>query len=280
MKNEFQQHKKSDSIKWGVAFTLIAILTITTVLGFLQAFTDVKPSEWFSSDVNQVTPGDDQSSDEVPTCEHVFELGKCTKCGNLITNVIPTATKIVKPGEAVVVNFYTPDYKLIESKTVKSGESIELIEGYSDYSYITTNTYTIPEADETQNGYYLVNDSLFSVEGYDRNALYKYNFRYQNDEYMQDCYFYEYVPYLQMGIVMINGLENIVTDPTDNLAAQSFGLMVSLPSGTEFSFVYVTDGMNELFAKDGFMLYQYTDQLACFDVQNIIVNDYYNSEVA
>ena len=108
MKNEFQKHKKSDSVKWGIAFTLIAILLITAALGIMQLFTDIKPSDWFT-DNKEEKP----IAEEPTACEHVFDHGVCTKCGDRAADVLQMATKVVAPDEDCVVNFYTKDYQLI-----------------------------------------------------------------------------------------------------------------------------------------------------------------------
>lgn len=50
MKNELQQHKKSDSIKWIIVFALIAILVIAMV-GFVVKAADILPADTTNNDV-------------------------------------------------------------------------------------------------------------------------------------------------------------------------------------------------------------------------------------
>lgn len=72
MRNEFREHKRSDAIKWVIAFTLIAVLIAGMVLGVLELFTPYKPSEWFTGVNNQ---SDGAAAEEKPESRHkVYKL--------------------------------------------------------------------------------------------------------------------------------------------------------------------------------------------------------------
>ena len=166
MKNEFQKHKKSDSVKRGIAFTLIAILLITAVLGILQAFTDFKPSEWFTGNI-EGTP----SSEEMPECEHVFDHGVCTKCGDRVEDVITMATKVISPDEECTVNYWTHDYQLIKTEKALGGDNFVGLEGYENYFFLSSNELNVNSYDGVENGNVLVNGEFFDISAYVGSSL-------------------------------------------------------------------------------------------------------------
>lgn len=161
MKNDLQKHKKSDSVKWGIAFTLIAILLITAVLGILQAFTDFKPSEWFTG-INEGTP----SSEETPECEHIFDHGVCSKCGDRVADIIPMATKVISLDEECTVNYWTQDYQLIKTEKALGGDTFVGLEGYENYFFLSSNALTVNSYDGVENGSVLVNGEFFDISDY------------------------------------------------------------------------------------------------------------------
>ena len=125
--------KKTSNAKIAVTILFVFVLICGAVVGTIAAISDgfTKPvEEWFSDKAtvtpgdqtgddqgDQTTPGgndqDDQTGDEVVACEHVFEYGVCTKCGDRAADVLQMATKVVAPDEDCVVNFYTKDFFLI-----------------------------------------------------------------------------------------------------------------------------------------------------------------------
>ena len=161
MKNEFQKHKKSDSVKWGIAFTLIAILLIMAALGIMQLFTDIKPSDWFT-DNKEEKP----IAEEPTACEHVFDHGVCVDCGTLVSDVIPMATKVISPDEECTVNYWTQDYQLIKTEKARGGDNFVGLEGYENYFFLSSNELTVNSYDGVENGSVLVNGEFFDISAY------------------------------------------------------------------------------------------------------------------
>lgn len=127
-KNELQKHKKHDSIKWFVVFVLLAVLVVGMVGTVLQVFTDHKPSDWFDKWTN------------AQGCAHDFADGVCTKCGKAVADTLTFESEVAADGTDVTVNYYTEDYKLIESKTIKAGEAIPVLKDGCKQSFIAKNT--------------------------------------------------------------------------------------------------------------------------------------------
>lgn len=63
MKNDLQKYKKSDCIKWIIAFALIGVLLVSMLGVILQVFTQYKPSDWFRADVQSVFTTSDNGND-------------------------------------------------------------------------------------------------------------------------------------------------------------------------------------------------------------------------
>ena len=112
MKNEFQKHKKSDSIKWIITFICIAILIFTTV-GLVVRFSNELFPEDFLSGIRGETK-------------------------------LQFATKIASAEDDVVVNYYDIDMNLIESKSMKAGEGFEVIEGAEKYYFVMPSKIEVP----------------------------------------------------------------------------------------------------------------------------------------
>lgn len=123
-KNELQKHKKHDSIKWFVVFVLLAVLVVGMVGTVLQVFTDHKPSDMFHKWTNA----------------HDFVDGVCTVCGKAVADTLTFESEVAADGTDVTVNYYTEDYKLIESKTIKAGEAIPVLKDGCKQSFIAKNT--------------------------------------------------------------------------------------------------------------------------------------------
>lgn len=63
MKNDLQKYKKSDFIKWIIAFALIGVFLVSMLGVILQVFTQYKPSDWFRADVQSVFTTSDNGND-------------------------------------------------------------------------------------------------------------------------------------------------------------------------------------------------------------------------
>lgn len=278
MKNEFQKHKKSDSVKWGIAFTLIAILLITAVLGILQSFTDFKPSEWFTGNI-EGTP----SSEEMPECEHVFEYGICTECGERAVDLISHATKAISADEDCIVNYYDDHLNLIKSETVKGGDNFVGFEGYTEYIALYPSEMNVPNLDNVKDGDFLLNGKLWTKDSsYDNSFLDIY------PRYVQKYGMFE----LNLAIDDFYGMYNdkpIFQFGVDNdfmyYGADGFGFY--LKEGDRLKILYGSDSSHSLhgFVTDGIMFKYFTMDNVInlkygIDVVNVIVIGYDNSEVA
>lgn len=178
--------KKNSNAKIAVTILLVFVLICGAVVGTIAAISDgfTKPVEDWFSDKATVTPGDqtgddqgdqttpggndqgDQTGDEVVVCEHVFEYGVCTKCGDRAADVLQMATKVVAPDEDCVVNYWTIDYELIKTDVCKGGDYFSGIEGYSEYfllspAKINTNVENTDKADSSS---VLINGNIFPLE--------------------------------------------------------------------------------------------------------------------
>lgn len=274
MKNEFQKHKKSDSVKWGIAFTLIAILLITAVLGILQAFTDFKPSEWFTG-INEGTP----SSEETPVCEHIFKYGICTECGERATQVIQLATKVVSPDEKCTINFYTADYHLIESKEVKGGDPLTFLEGYDDYAMLLPTSIVVPSFDNVKPDDVLIDGKFYSMADYENidytaASLYPY---FVEENLLQYNLINRFYGYYNSDLI-------IADDYNYNEFFQ--GDYIKVKPMDSFEFINAFDSAGMYFVADGFLFAHVTAPISEIDIQcsldyiNFVVLDYDNSEVA
>lgn len=278
MKNEFQKHKKSDSVKWGIAFTLIAILLITAVLGILQAFTDFKPSEWFTGNI-EGTP----SSEEMPECEHVFEYGICTECGERAVDLISHATKAISADEDCIVKYYDDHLNLIKSETVKGGDNFVGFEGYTEYIALYPSEMNVPNLDNLKDGDILLNGKLWTKDSsYDNSFLDLYPRYVQNygmfrlNLEIDDFYgIYNDKPIFQFGV------------DNDFMYSAADGFGFYLKEGDCFNILYGSDRAytGHGFVTDGIMFNYFTMDNAVnlkydIDVVNIIVKGYEAGEVA
>lgn len=277
MKNEFQKHKKSDSVKWGIAFTLIAILLITAVLGILQAFTDFKPSEWFTGN-NEEMPG----VEETPVCEHIFEYGICTECGEHALDLISHATKAISADEDCIVNYYDDHLNLIKSETVKGGDNFVGFEGYTEYIAFYPSEMNVPNLDNVKDGDILLNGKLWTKDSsYDNSFLDLYPRYVQNygmfrlNLEIDDFYgMYNDKPIFQFG------LDN------DFMYSAADGFGFYLKEGDRFNILYGSDGAYHYhgFVTDGIVFNYFTmDNVVNLkydiDVINVVVINY-TGEVA
>lgn len=274
MKNELQQHKKSDSIKWIVVFVLIAVLAISMVGLMVKTSTDLFPSDSLSGNIDKMP-----SEDEIPECEHVFEYGICTKCGERATQVIQLATKVVAPDEKCTINFYTADYQLIESKEVNGGDTLTFLEGYEDYAMLLPNTIAIPSFDNVKPDDVLIDGKFYSMAEYENidntvASLYPY---FVEENLLQYNLINRFYGYYNSDLIIVDNYNNneffqgdyIKVKPMDN-----------------FEFINAFDGMGVNFVADGFLFAHVTAPISEIEVQcsldyiNFVVLDYDNSEVA
>lgn len=168
--------QKTSNAKIAVTVLIVFVLLCGAIVGTIAAISDgfTKPvEEWFSD--KATVPGDDQGDqtgdnnhDNTPTvCNHIFDHGVCSECGKRAADVLKMATKVVAPDENCVVNFYTKDYKLIESKTLKAGESIEFLKGYNSYVFMMPSVISVPEnVSGVEDGSVLIGENFYSLKDY------------------------------------------------------------------------------------------------------------------
>lgn len=274
MKNEFQQHKKSDSIKWIVVFVLIGILAFSMIGLMVKTSIDLSPSDSLSGNIDK-TP----SEDETPECEHVFEYGICTECGERATQVIQLATKVVAPDEKCTINFYAADYQLIESKEVNGGDTLTFLEGYEDYAMLLPTTIAIPSFDNVKPDDVLIDGKFYSMAEYENidntvASLYPY---FVEENLLQYNLINRFYGYYNSDLIIVDNYNNneffqgdyIKVKPMDN-----------------FEFINAFDGMGVNFVADGFLFAHVTAPISEIKVQcsldyiNSVVLDYDNSEAA
>lgn len=161
MKNELQQHKKSDSIKWIVVFVLIGILAFSMIGLMVKTSIDLSKPD-LSAGIKDELP----STEEPSECEHQFEYGVCTECGVHIADIMPMATKTVSTDEKCVINYWTADYELIKSETVDGGSNFKGITGYNFYYLLTPNTVKVSSYADASEGDILINGKFNPVLPY------------------------------------------------------------------------------------------------------------------
>lgn len=268
MKNELQQHKKSDSIKWIVVFVLIAVLAISMVGLMVKTSTDLFPSDEVEG-----------NKEETPVCEHIFKYGICTECGERATQVIQLATKVVSPDEKCTINFYTADYQLIESKEVNGGDTLTFLEGYEDYAMLLPTSIAIPSFDNVKPDDVLIEGKFYSMAEYENidntvASLYPY---FVEENLLQYNLINRFYGYYNSDLIIVDNYNNneffqgdyIKVKPMDN-----------------FEFINAFDGMGVNFVADGFLFVHVTAPFLEIDIQcsldyiNFVVLDYDNSEVA
>lgn len=273
MKNELQQHKKSDSVKWIVVFILIAILAISMVGLMVKTSTDLSPSEWFAGNKEE-TP-----SVEEPVCEHEFEYGICSKCNERATQVIQLATKVVAPDEKCTINFYTADYQLIESKEVKGGDNLTFLEGYDDYAMLLPTSIVVPSFDNVKPDDVLIDGKFYSMTAYEDidytlASIYPY---FVEENLLQYNLINRFYGYYNSDLIVVDNYNNNEFFQGDHIKVN--------PKDT-FEFINAFDGMGTSFVADGFIYAHVTAPISEIDLQctldyiNFVVLDYESSEVA
>ena len=303
--------KKTSNAKIAVTVLLVFVLLAGAIVGTLAAISDgfTKPVEDWFSDKATVTPGDqtgdeqgdqttpggndqdDQTGDDEPEepaiCNHTYVYGKCSLCGACVSDVISMPSRIASSGEDVVVNFYTPEYELIETKTVKAGESIPLIDGYQSYAYLTEAKFTVKDIPDTEEVYYYLGGTLCLSAGDESvsSFLSQYHIRVEILDDKLDYLVYHYIP---DGIsYSVNGVSQTCYSngrKTYEARIQSDGIHFTYPIGTEIEFYGISSSAN-FYIKDGLVYhllssFSYIPNIACVNIQNYVVLDYDNSEVA
>ena len=278
MKNELQKHKKSDSIKWIVVFVLIAVLAISMVGLMVKTSTDLFPSDEVEGN-NEEMPG----VEETPECEHVFEYGICTECGERAVDLISHATKAISADEDCIVNYYDDHLNLIKSETVKGGDNFVGFEGYTEYIALYPSEMNVPNLDNVKDGDILLNGKLWTKDSsYDNSFLDLYPRYVQNygmfrlNLQIDDFYgIYNDKPIFQFG------LDN------DFMYSAADGFGFYLKEGDCFNILYGSDGSyaGHGFVTEGIMFNYFTMDNAVnlkygIDVVNIIVKGYEPGEVA
>lgn len=279
--------KKTSNAKIAVTILFVFVLICGAVVGTIAAISDgfTKPvEEWFSDKATTVTPGDDQgdqtgddqgdqttpggndqgdqTGDEVVACEHVFEYGVCTKCGDRAADVLQMATKVVAPDEKCTINFYTADYHLIESKEVKGGDSIEFLEGYDTYAYLLPSEISIPDdASDVQDGSVLVGGKFYSLTAYAESQ----------NQYLAIVY-----PTLSGGKVILTAVSKYIWGYKNGEFVSGSGFSETLQPGDEL--ILLGGGFNS-YVVDGFLytLFKTNEGISfcsSLDVLNLIVPDY------
>ena len=272
MKNELQKHKKSDSIKWIVVFVLIAVLAISMVGLMVKTSTDLFPSDEVEG-----------NKEETPVCEHVFEYGICTECGERAVDLISHANKAISADEDCIVNYYDDHLNLIKSETVKGGDNFVGFEGYTEYIALYPSEMNVPNLDNVKDGDILLNGKLWTKDSsYDNSFLDLYPRYVQNygmfrfNLQIDDFYgIYNDKPIFQFG------LDN------DFMYSAADGFGFYLKEGDRFNILYGSDGAYHChgFVTDGIMFNYFTMDNAVnlkygIDVVNIIVKGYEPGEVA
>lgn len=274
--------KKNSNAKIAVTILLVFVLICGAVVGTIAAISDgfTKPVEDWFSDKSTVTPGDqtgddqgdqttpggndqgDQTGDEVVVCEHVFEYGVCTKCGDRAADVLQMATKVVAPDEDCVVNFYTKDYQLIKTQTLKGGDSIEFLEGYDTYAYLLPSEISIPDdVSDVQDGSVLVGGKFYSLTAYAESQ----------NQYIAIVY-----PTLSGGKVILTAVPNYIWGYKNGEFVSGSGFSENLQPGDEL--ILLGGGYNS-YVVDGFLysLFKTNEGISLcsnLDVLNLIVPDY------
>lgn len=278
MKNELQKHKKSDSIKWIVVFVLIAVLAISMVGLVVKTSTDLFPSDEVEGN-NEEMPG----VEETPECEHVFEYGICTECGERAIDLISHATKAISADEDCIVNYYDDHLNLIKSETVKGGDNFVGFEGYTEYIALYPSEMNVPNLDNVKDGDILLNGKLWTKDSsYDNSFLDLYPRYVQNygmfrlNLEIDDFYgIYNDKPIFQFGV------------DNDFMYSAADGFGFYLKEGDRFNILYGSDRAytGHGFVIDGIMFNYFTMDNAVnlkygIDVVNIIVKGYEPGEVA
>lgn len=278
MKNELQQHKKSDSVKWIVVFILIAILAISMVGLMVKTSTDLFPSDEVEGN-NEEMPG----VEETPECEHVFEYGICTECNERAIDLISHATKAISADEDCIVNYYDDHLNLIKSETVKGGDNFVGFEGYTEYIALYPSEMNVPNLDNVKDGDILMNGKLWTKDSsYDNSFLDLYPRYVQNygmfrlNLEIDDFYgVYNDKPIFQFG------LDN------DFMYSAADGFGFYLKEGDRFNILYGSDGAHHChgFVTDGIIFNYFTMDNVInlkydIDVVNVIVIGYDSGEVA
>lgn len=274
--------KKNSNAKIAVTILLVFVLICGAVVGTIAAISDgfTKPVEDWFSDKTTVSPGDqtgddqgdqttpggndqgDQTGDEVVACEHVFEYGVCTKCGDRAADVLQMATKVVAPDEDCVVNFYTKDYQLIKTQTLKGGDSIEFLEGYDTYAYLLPSEISIPDdVSDVQDGSVLVGGKFYSLTAYAESQ----------NQYLAIVY-----PTLSGGKVILTAVPNYIWGYKNGEFVSGSGFSENLQPGDEL--ILLGGGYNS-YVVDGFLysLFKTNEGISfcsSLDVLNLIVPDY------
>lgn len=274
--------KKNSNAKIAVTILLVFVLICGAVVGTIAAISDgfTKPVEDWFSDKATVTPGDqtgddqgdqttpggndqgDQTGDEVVVCEHVFEYGVCTKCGDRAADVLQMATKVVAPDEDRVVNFYTKDYQLIKTQTLKGGDSIEFLEGYDTYAYLLPSEISIPDdVSDVQDGSVLVGGKFYSLTAYAESQ----------NQYITIVY-----PTLSGGKVILTAVPNYIWGYKNGEFVSGSGFSENLQPGDEL--ILLGGGYNS-YVVDGFLYTLFKTNAgisfcSSLDVLNLIVPDY------
>lgn len=268
MKNELQQHKKSDSIKWIVVFVLIAVLAISMVGSMVKTSTDLFPSDEVEG-----------NKEETPVCEHIFKYGICTECGERATQVIQLATKVVSPDEKCTINFYTADYHLIESKEVKGGDPLTFLEGYDDYAMLLPTSIVVPSFDNVKPDDVLIDGKFYSMADYENidytaASLYPY---FVEENLLQYNLINRFYGYYNSDLIIADNYNN-------NEFFQ--GDYIKVKPMDSFEFINAFDSAGMYFVADGFLFAHVTAPISEIDIQcsldyiNFVVLDYDNSEVA
>lgn len=278
MKNELQKHKKSDSIKWIVVFVLIAVLAISMVGLMVKTSTDLFPSNEVEGN-NEEMPG----VEETPECEHVFEYGICTECGERAVDLISHATKAISTDEDCIVNYYDDHLNLIKSETVKGGDNFVGFEGYTEYIALYPSEMNVPNLDNVKDGDILLNGKLWTKDSsYDNSFLDLYPRYVQNygmfrlNLEIDDFYgIYNDKPIFQFGV------------DNDFMYSAADGFGFYLKEGDRFNILYGSDRAytGHGFVTDGIVFNYFTMDNAVnlkygIDVVNIIVKGYEPGEVA
>jgi len=274
--------KKNSNAKIAVTILLVFVLICGAVVGTIAAISDgfTKPVEDWFSDKATVTPGDqtgddqgdqttpggndqgDQTGDEVVACEHVFEYGVCTKCGDRAADVLQMATKVVAPDEDCVVNFYTKDYQLIKTQTLKGGDSIEFLEGYDTYAYLLPSEISIPDdVSDVQDGSVLVGGKFYSLTAYAESQ----------NQYLAIVY-----PTLSGGKVILTIVPNYIWGYKNGEFVSGSGFSENLQPGDEL--ILLGGGFNS-YVVDGFLytLFKTNEGISfcsSLDVLNFIIPNY------